>query len=109
MSKRNNGKKGAKANNGKKDEKKKTKKPSTPNATKEQMSMLVEYLSKHPKMYKMKFSPDYTKRDYRADWNRLSENLNQEIGPIKDVDQWMKVQKIVFYSVPLIFLVFNLC
>ncbi|KMQ83450.1 hypothetical protein RF55_20013 [Lasius niger] len=54
------------------------------NITNEQRTLLIEYMTKHPKLTKGKISSSFTLKDFIHLWNEISDILNSVNGAKKD-------------------------
>lgn len=63
------------------------------NITNEQRTLLIEYMTKHPKLTKEKFSSSFSLKDSIHLWNEISDILNSVNGARKDWKGWRKVKK----------------
>lgn len=66
------------------------------NITNEQRTLLIEYMTKHPKLTKGKFSSSFTLKDSIHLWNEISDILNSVNGAKKDWKGWRKVRRYFF-------------
>lgn len=55
------------------------------------LDLLVEFMEKHPKLIKGKFSADFTLKNAQKLWAEISLILNSVPGAKKEWKQWRKI------------------